>query len=737
MADMDIFEETPTNSPLPNPRKRPRPDEEATEDSAADSSIEGGNVGDDAPPSSKRSRSATKAIGNGAARGQWKSPGPRKSSRMSPRPARQTDRTPRPSKFAEGSMNDKPSKKPPSLYIRDDEAMEEYMAEASNSKPSTARPSQDSNTMFDAGIEQDRPSTMFRFGKAFASVFNPISVWTGRWKSKEPQANPEQMIFQERQVKAQKAYADLKKSGYTGTQSAVTTKGSDNASSTQSDGAPSSSQTASFRDSAVDVEEYRMSVENKEDTHVSDSDRNIMPAPSVPFVQRSVSPMPRVTGRRSSLNLHTPSLSTLKRVGSHLQLPSAKRNSAQESVRSSTDSVATTVDGQSIRKQPSRKDLAKQKKLYKRVSNLESQLEAARRELGEFEATNDTTDDESTHVMRSRPKAFVPGALPSLPSERTLKDHIPNNNNQPVILNTTEQPTRLKLVHHKHSAGRPSQRHSVPVLFPNLPTPSKRTNGQRIEDILNPVEDQPKPRQSSRTEPTTTSQNTSPYRNHGDSSRRTPSRNRHTATAPPVPSLPPPFQLCQVDKPMIMTKRPYGRYHLPFGHDPMDAINTRKVYPLISDAQLSELIPLHQPQPTKQPDLTSTTHLNHAPTPQLSPPRSPSPASGAFKPSISRSSLRSRTQKVPNNSPTSVRKQTRQDEFAEIAAQAAKETSAEIEDRDRVAPLNETAMKGLPPYPKNPGATVPSPSPNKGGKGMDKPLPGIQKEEFDWGEDVF
>lgn len=165
----------------------------------------------------------------------------------------------------------------------------------------------------------------------------------------------------------------------------------------------------SFNDSAIDVDDRRSSVDHKE-SHPS-AQEEVMPAPNIPYVDRSITPMRSASGRRSSLNLRTPSFQTLKKATSHIQLPSVKRNSTASEIGDGS---------QQVKKQPSKKDLAKHQKLVKRVSNLESQLEAARHELEQSLASTPATKP----VGRPARKAFQPGALPSLPSERLLNAHV-------------------------------------------------------------------------------------------------------------------------------------------------------------------------------------------------------------------------------------------------------------------------------------------------------------------------
>ena len=175
-------------------------------------------------------------------------------------------------------------------------------------------------------------------------------------------------------------------------------------------GSSQESRPISFNDSAIDIDDYRSSIDHKEGNQ-STQDEEVMPAPNIPYVDRSITPAPSGSGRRSSLNLRTPSFQTLKKATSHIQLPSVKRQS-------------TAPEGgeaaQQVKKQPSKKDLAKQQKLVKRVSNLESQLETARQELEQSLASTPATQP----VGRTTRKAFKPGALPSLPSERLLNEHL-------------------------------------------------------------------------------------------------------------------------------------------------------------------------------------------------------------------------------------------------------------------------------------------------------------------------
>lgn len=364
-----------------------------------------GNASQHDSKRSRRSQRAQPATGEGRGTAS-KQPGTKP---LSPSQKRYSNGTSRPSKFLEGSMNDRASNKPPSPYLGEERAMEQYAASQSMSN----RESVNTTAYSDAGIESSKPSGMYRFGKAIANAFNP-SAWRGMniWKEKEKNTpDPGKAILQERGERAQKAYAELKKSGFRGTHGASRLSTTSDIPAFKYDSAQDSGPT-SFRNSAVDLDEYRSSTDtNKEDLRLARYDESFMPAPNVPLVSRSVSPMPTTSGRRSSLSLRTPSFQTLKNATSHIQLPSVKRHSAQ---------TEPSESSQQIHKQPSRKDLAKQQKLSKRVSNLETQLETARRELELVSGSAHATEA----AQKPGKKTFKPGALPSLPSERILNAHL-------------------------------------------------------------------------------------------------------------------------------------------------------------------------------------------------------------------------------------------------------------------------------------------------------------------------
>ena len=320
-------------------------------------------------------------------------------------------------------MHDRPSNQPPIEYIGQDQfiqeqLMEQYTAERAGTN---ARNSEDLSALYDAGIQSARPSSMYRFGKALVNAFNPIVVWhglNGKWKEKmEEETNPEKQLLEHRRAKAETAYAELKRAGYPGTHSMSTVDIS--SARPEHDRAFISS-----RDSGIDVDSYRSSSEQNRDGLVFDADSMATAQQSSTGIEDSASPGPDIhTGPKSTLHRRKGSFTSLKKVKSHLQLPTPKRQSASPASIPSieVDHVQKAAENRTIRKQFSRKDLQKQQKLTKKVSDLETKLEKARREL--YQSMDDVPPVPplpSTGTLRP----FVPGALASLPSERLLSEHL-------------------------------------------------------------------------------------------------------------------------------------------------------------------------------------------------------------------------------------------------------------------------------------------------------------------------
>lgn len=169
----------------------------------------------------------------------------------------------RESKFKEGSMHDRASKKPPSMFTRHfnkhvsmsvDDLMDEYHKDndkplppfpSSQTPPKAARSpghkksSRDTRTshsvdpaasIYSAGVEDARGSGIFKFGKSVATAFNPLNVWskfTTGWRTTkeelvEEAGDAQKREMLERQKRAAQAYAELKQAGKLGMQGSYT-----------------------------------------------------------------------------------------------------------------------------------------------------------------------------------------------------------------------------------------------------------------------------------------------------------------------------------------------------------------------------------------------------------------------------------------------------------------------------------------------------------------------------------
>ncbi|EAW07577.1 putative nuclear RNA binding protein [Aspergillus clavatus NRRL 1] len=213
-----------------------------------------------------------------------------------------------------------------------------------------------------------RQSGIFRFGKAIASAFNPFGVWgnvSEIWRNSPAEQRPEL----DARAQAEKAYAELKKAGYRGA-----VKGS----------YLQSVQGSGYAGDPL----HRASQEQWDGTK------------TVGRHSRQSSGDGYVSG--SSIRT---SFQELRKAKSSLGMSYIKRGSEDSEQRE-------------VRKSKSRKELQRQAKLRKRVSDLEGKLERARRELREL--TGEEEEEPVRTLCQEKPyqRKFVPGALPSLPSER-------------------------------------------------------------------------------------------------------------------------------------------------------------------------------------------------------------------------------------------------------------------------------------------------------------------------------
>ena len=309
-------------------------------------------------------------------------------------------------------MNDRVSKKPPSIYTKEEKAMDEYMDEPCTLLEALgARPSQDLAPL-DANIEVSRPSSMYRFGRAIVNALKPSTLWGDPRSKKNTESSSVAM--------AEKAWAELKETGFAGCK---TTYISDNPN-------PGLQIKAAEGSIPLETDKVRLPVDDSRNSERQDEgnrqsiDGHASAQSSLDVSERSHTPS-SATARRPRSFLRAPSLHNLRRATSHIQLPSVKTQSTNDHAAEDVPEIPPIpVQVQSLRKEPSKKDLAKQQKLSKRVSNLEAQLETARRQLENSIASPDGAahfGDTPVHFHR---KPFVPGLLPSLPSERLTNEKV-------------------------------------------------------------------------------------------------------------------------------------------------------------------------------------------------------------------------------------------------------------------------------------------------------------------------
>ena len=640
------------------------------------------------------------------------------------RDERSTTTSVRPSKFLEGSMNDKVSQRPPGIYTGEDEAMERYVRGQEIDQ-------NEMDVTYDAGIDSAKPSGMFRFGKAIASAFNPVHIWqgvNGIWKEKEKN------VLQERQAKAAEAYAELKKSGYQGTQfGPVQPPSHDTPAILTQD--TELTHRRSFRDSGIDVDSFRSSERKNSDQMTDSSDT--LKVPQTRAANRSVSPLSEASSaRKSSMHFRRTSLQNLKKVKSHIRLPSAKIQGDAATPMPSTnaeDAANPTLSAPGLRTEPSKRDIAKQYRLSKKVSDLENKLETARRELEQSMANAPPVPNIPSLVGR---KPFKPGTLATLPSERNMAPEnlqadeagaqvAEDSGKDGSVLEEDGPPVPQHTVTHGNRNLRPTSKYSistrrscarfsaddqisqfqstdeVAIVEAAKSSTSKRRVGQ--------------PRKYPESESSTTTKSAECAKDTLSILSQTPHKSplRDDEEVPPLPSQPRIFDPVEVDQAKIIAMRSARNSGAPFASIPEDIHNLWEAFPEAKEDQLSDYI-RSQPGFSKMTDPNATLHPLRSTSSFLGPPISASPMRTRSK----RNSKRGISPPPP--SLASAKKSHTDDDASWTAVEGGETTAlAEINDQPK-APKKKYGH------------------PIEAGKyHKDKPLPNIQKEDYDWPEDVF
>ncbi|KAL8668274.1 MAG: hypothetical protein Q9168_007092 [Polycauliona sp. 1 TL-2023] len=638
---------------------------------------------------------------------------PANKSPISPAQRRNQARKSRPSVFLEGSMNDRVSKKPPSIYTRDDEAMEQYHNQISSR---LTEPIDDDKAYFDAGIETTKPSGMYRFGKALASAFNPVSVWqgiNGYWKMKDDHKQPDKNILDERKIKAEKAYAELKKTGAKGTQP-FALRGS------SIDGTGFSdrySMDSSLRDSGVDFDDHHgMSTSRyKQPTPAGSEDMLI--ATTLLRSRRALSPLIKEeTGRKTSLSLPRPSLQSLKKAKSHFNLSAQKKKVGDAATPLPNLTPSSEMNSQKgLTRQPSKKDINKQRKLSKQVSDLETKLQTARYEL---ELSRGQVPD-VPKIPKSGRKPFIPGALPSLPSDSFL------NSTEESFPVENESEGKASKSHKQGEQGLTPKKSAIRVAVAKK-TPPERKRQNKAQEIA-PTSSGKKRKLSAGPAPNRSSK---PVQNVDDGSDsdlgtsakklsraraidKEPSHShspvgafkgtrqamaRAQAAAPPVPTINDTrFDAAKVDKAKLLAMRSVPKDNLPFGSNLDDIVNLQKEYPHVGQKTLDEyLSSLSKEEP----------HMD-----QVSPTK-------AVKSEVTLPAWTRQAHK--NSSPN-------------------RPVTQNLSTIDEAIIMDPSKDRSIPPMPRSPMKESSNPTNSRPSRGnpANKALPAIQKEDFEWPEDVF
>jgi hypothetical protein len=349
------------------------------------------------------------------------------------RQSAESQSVPRESKFQEGSLTDKPSGQPPTAFTRFtrtdsgnihlvDDLMEDYHngmtsphrsveIDSGREQAQTAQPT--SAISSQAPSAEENNGFFFRFGRSLAASFHPVRMWKQVFEETQEELRQKNLaeIRRKKALKeeAERRYAQMKASGQF--EPRVLSRAS------------LADSNITLRDSGVIFASGTPSTEHKRATSHGSSLANFASESETPEVAPSATKT-----FRSRLSFKRPSLQNLrfdlKRAKSDYHLAAAANSQRDSS--SSVSPVKAEFGGSALKSSQSKIDMRKQYKLSKRVSNLESKLQLARKELDDalIEASpmpklGNKYERFTPYSTVKRP-TFVPGKLESLPSERLL-----------------------------------------------------------------------------------------------------------------------------------------------------------------------------------------------------------------------------------------------------------------------------------------------------------------------------
>lgn len=365
----------------------------------------------------------------------------------------------RESRFQEGSLNDKPSQQPPSVFTRIartdsgnlqqvDELMNDYHEGIAAPRDSTeeyqrATIEYEKATMPArvAEITEQRKKEegkrgMFRFGKSFTNNFHPVQLWNKMWAESKEELMTRNRLEAEREAERkareraeeraeiQARYDQMKRDGLFNTQHVPF------AGKARADTLPTQDHDMVDNEHDTNIHQHVDSIEipRPQANVASTASIDAREAYEEAEVDKAI-PTTATKSRFSRLHFKTPSISNLRdtfrsvrSVRSHSALGGAVDRDSSASVSVSP----AKADLSTLKKSISRYDLKKERRLSNRVSDLESKLNKARMEL------KNALDDASpmpklgsryerfTPIGTTKRSRFVPGALATLPSERLM-----------------------------------------------------------------------------------------------------------------------------------------------------------------------------------------------------------------------------------------------------------------------------------------------------------------------------
>ncbi|OBT81445.1 hypothetical protein VE02_09892 [Pseudogymnoascus sp. 03VT05] len=339
---------------------------------------------------------------------------------------------PRSSKFIEGSMRNRASQRPPRKYVVTET---ELNCAGENECTKSGKPQRNklvrNSTQSVPAVagetktEANRHSAVFRFGKSLAASFNP-SNWKIWSKSQDAQVPDDKAdVDAEAQAKLERAYREVKNIAPTPGRRFGPAGGS----------AIWSNARSSMNASGVDISEQ-----------APPSQKRYGMVFDTPPSLAGLGSIGDYSAQQSTSKLSTPA--DLYSVPCHQLLHSNESRSSF--------TYGSIAPPKSVKHKISRKDLRVQQKLVKRVSNLESKLEAARLELVKSLGTTGLPPPQ-TGGGKSR---FVPGALSSLPSESLLNGYTHQNESTQgyigAALTTDDKISLSSSRNHGETPGRPS-----------------------------------------------------------------------------------------------------------------------------------------------------------------------------------------------------------------------------------------------------------------------------------------